>query len=378
MNAHRFLARLLAGALITASHACFADEAAKQTAPPAPTPPAAKPTAAANPAEAAKNAKPAKPAKAPEPVKPPDEAKLRATLTKSLAFLAKENEAWMEEKGCNSCHHLPELIWTHREAKRRGFAVDQKKFDEWLAWANNEAPKKAGGSQEAAFMLLAMPEKPDPAVVKTVLAEQRPDGGFPGQGQFAGAQQRGKADADATTLRVFLLALASAADSKAEADAALAKAAPLLQKKDAPTSLESLVFRILFAEHFGKAQEADALRAQILKLQRGDGGWSYIIGTNQSDPWATGEALYVLHASADPKTADAVARAQHWLLSQQGEDGSWPLGFSYISKGDRSSPEKAKSRKDATRIYTAFATDWATLGLLQAIPVKDAVATVQK
>jgi squalene-hopene/tetraprenyl-beta-curcumene cyclase len=367
MNAHRFLARLLAVVLAMASYACFADEAAKPAAPVPVAPPP-------KPAEAGKT----KPAKAPEPVKPPDEAKLRATLTRSLAFLAKENEAWMEEKGCNSCHHLPELIWTHREAKRRGFAVDQKKFEEWLAWANNEAPKKAGGSQEAAFLLLANPEQPAPDTIKTVAAEQRPNGSFPGQGQFSGAQQRGAADADATTLRVFLLALASAPDAKAEADAALAKAAPLLQKKDTPTTVESMVFRVLFADHFGKTQEADALCAQILKLQRGDGGWSYIIGTNQSDPWATGEALYVLHASADPKTADAVARAQNWLVSQQGEDGSWPLGFSYISKGDRSSPAKSKSRKDATRIYTAFATDWATLGLLQAIPVKGGVATAQK
>lgn len=373
MNAQRFLARLLGVALVMTCYVCFADDTAKPAAPSpsAPAAPAAKPAVAANPAEAAKNAKPAK---APEPVKPPDEAKLRATLTKSLGFLAKENEAWMEEKGCNSCHHLPELIWTHREAKRRGFPVDQKKFDEWVAWANNEAPKKAGGSQEAAFLLLANPEQPAPDTIKTVAAEQRPNGSFPGQGQFSGAQQRGGADADATTLRVFLLALASAPDAKAEADAALAKAAPLLQKKDTPTTVESQVFRILFAERFGKTQEAEALRAQILKLQRGDGGWSYIIGANQSDPWATGEALYVLHASSDPKTADAVARAQNWLVSQQGEDGSWPLGFSYISKGDRSGPEKAKSRKDATRIYTAFATDWATLGLLQAIPVKEAVA----
>ena len=327
-------------------------------------------TPAANPVEAAKK-KAAKPA---EPVKPPTEAELRAAITRSLSFLVKENESWMEEKSCNSCHHLPELIWTHREAKRRGFAVDQKKFDEWLAWADNEAPKKAGGSEEAAFLLLANPEHPAPATIKTVAGEQKPNGSFPSQGQFSGAQQRGGADADATTLRVFLLALASAPDAKAEADDALAKAAPLLQKKDNATSVESLVFRVLFAEHFSKQQEADELRAQILKLQRGDGGWSYIIGANQSDPWATGEALYILHASANPKTADAVARAQKYLLKQQGENGSWPLGFSYISKGDRSGPEKAKSSKDATRIYTAFATGWSTLALLQSVPVKETVA----
>jgi hypothetical protein len=36
---------------------------------------------------------------------------------------------------------------------------------------------------------------------------------------------------------------------------------------------------------------------------------------------------------------------------------------------DRSAPAEAKSLKDATMIYTYWGSAWATIGLLQAVPV---------
>ena len=94
------------------------------------------------------------------------------------------------------------------------------------------------------------------------------------------------------------------------------------------------------------------------------------MGENQSDPLATGEVLYALQpSSSDPPTAEAIARAQHWLLKTQRDDGSWPIDITHISKIDRSAPAKAKSLKDATGIYTYWGTSWATIGLLQGVPL---------
>ena len=276
----------------------------------------------------------------------------------------------MEQKDCNSCHHLPEMLWSHREAKLRGFGIDQKKFDEWLAWADKRAKEKGPGLEMLAFMKLAMPERATPELTKMIVADQKPDGSWNPAGQFTG-QKRGNPDAQATSTRVFLLALASPDTAAPEAEAARTKAAAFLAKKDAPGSLESLVVRMIYARSTGNTADADTLRTQILKQQRGDGGWSFIIGENMSDAHATGEALYGLQASvSDPATAEAIARAQQWLLKTQREDGSWPSDFTRISKGDRSAPSKAKSAKDAERIYTYFGSGWATIGLLQAVPVK--------
>lgn len=330
-------------------------------------PPSAKAAPASNPAEAAKNA----PAKKAEPVKPPSEAELRVGITKSLGFVAREGEEWMTAKNCNGCHHMPEMLWSHREAKRRGFEVDAKKYDEWLEWAVERATDKRPGLEEAALMILALPARPAPELTKLLAAEQKPDGSWKPAGQFSGMQKRGAGDAQANTLRLNLIALATPQPAAAESDGAHTKAAAMLQKKDTPTTVESLVFRTLYARRFGKHEEASALLKDIVKRQRGDGGWSYILGENMSDVLATGLALYVLQENAaDPPTANAIARAQHWLLQTQREDGSWPIDITHISQIDRSGPGKAKSFKDATGIYTYWGTSWATLGLLQGVPVK--------
>ena len=309
----------------------------------------------------------------PPATKPPTETELRAVITKGLGFLAKDGEAWMKSKDCNGCHHMPEMLWSHREAKLRGFEVDQEKFDEWLMWADEHAKDKKPGLEMMALMKLAMPERPSPELTKLILAEQKADGSWKPAGQFADMQKRGAPDAQANATRLFLLALATPDAAQAEADAARTKAAAILAKKDVPTSMESLVFRTLYARSVGKPEDADTLRAEILKQQRGDGGWSSCLGENMSDPLATGQVLYALQpSSSDPRTAEAIARAQHWLVKTQHDDGSWPMDITHISKIDRSAPAKAKSFKDATAIYTYFGSGWATIGLLQGVPLKDA------
>jgi len=372
MNPHRFLVRLLGVALGASS---MAVDAAEEVRPAQPAKPVATvaPTAPAPPAPAAKSPEPAKNAPAakpaPPPVKPPTDAELRATIAKSLVFLGKDGDKWMEERNCNSCHEMPQLVWSHREAKQRGFAIDEKKYDEWLKWTLDNAKKPA--REEAALLVLALPERPAPELIKYIATTQKADGTWESGGQFTGMQKRGAPDAVANATRLSLIGLATAQPAGPELATARFKAAEMLQKKDDPTSLESLVFRTLCAWRFGTPQEVDGLRAQILKAQRGDGGWSYYLGENMSDPLATGQALYVLQPTlSDPKTADAIAKAQQWLVKTQSGDGSWPIDVNHISKVDRSSEDKAKSRRDSTMIYTFWGSAWATIGLLQAFPLK--------
>ena len=346
--------------LVALSAGCAVAQAAD--APPPVKPPAA-------------SAPPAKPE--PPPVKPPTEAELRATITKSLGFLGKDGDKWMEERNCNSCHEMPHLIWSHREARHRGFAIDEKKFEEWLKWTLDNAKKPA--REEAASLILALPERPAPELIKSIATTQKADGTWDAGGQFTGMQKRGAPDAVANATRLSLIGLATAQPAGPELATARFKAAEALLKKDDPTSLESLFFRTLCAWRFGTPQEVDALRAQILKAQRGDGGWSSYLGENMSDPLATGQALYALQpSSSDPKIADAIARAQNWLVKTQREDGSWPIDVTHISKVDRSAEDKAKSRRDSTLIYTFWGSAWATIGLLQGVPLSDKAAVTAK
>ncbi len=299
-----------------------------------------------------------------------EERSLHAVIEKGLGYLASEGDRWMEEKSCNSCHHLPELLWSHREASSRGFTVDKARYVEWLSWSEGRAADKKPGVEEAALMILALPERAAPDLIKLLADEQQADGTWKPAGQFSGMQKRGAADATANATRLNLLALDTCPNAEGVAEAARAKAGTVLQKTSAPAAIESLVFRALYARQRHGGAEADAVIKDILSRQRGDGGWSSVLGENMSDALATGQVLYALQpAAGDRKVSDAINRAQAWLIQKQQADGSWPIDITHISKVDRSAAAKAKSFRDATSIYTYWACGWATIGLLQGVPV---------
>jgi hypothetical protein len=308
-------------------------------------------------------------ARAEEQAKSPSPERLRAAITRSLAFLSREGDQWMADKDCNACHHLPELLWSHREAKRRGFPIDQAKFAEWVAWAGGRVKDTKPGREAVALMCLAMPDAPPADATGIILEGQQADGTWKPAGQFATMQKRDASEAVANSSRLFLLALGVQEKDKGVAADARVKAAASLARKESPKTVETLVFRALFARRNDSPKEAAALCAELVKLQHADGGWGWWIAEPQGDALATGEVLYLLAQSPDAYS-DAIGRAQLWLLSTQGEDGSWLIDITRISRIDRSAPGKAKSLKDATGIYQFWGTAWATIGLLQGVPVR--------
>ena len=146
----------------------------------------------------------------PPPVVPLTEAELRPIITKSLGFLAKEGDEWIAARNCNGCHHLPGLLWSHREAKMRGFAVDQAKFEEWTSWAVEQmSGKRKPGLVEAALMTLAVPKKSSPMLTQVITKAQKADGAWdPGQ-VIATMQKRkpGEPDKGNNVTRLCLVAL---------------------------------------------------------------------------------------------------------------------------------------------------------------------------
>ena len=59
---------------------------------------------------------------------------VRGAVRRGLALLEKEGVAWITERKCISCHHVPFLVWTHQAAANRGIEVDPKKTAEWTEW----------------------------------------------------------------------------------------------------------------------------------------------------------------------------------------------------------------------------------------------------
>ena len=294
----------------------------------------------------------------------PDEAKLRATVTKGLAYLDKEADKWMNERTCNGCHHMPSLLWSHREAQRRGFPADQKMLDEFVDWSLSRT--KDGPSEMLALLTFGLPDKASPEMASQILKGQKANGSWNPAGQFT-QQKRGEADARTNATRLSLLAL-----SRPSVDEARAKAANFLAKSGPATCIDSLMVRAFYAQRFGPPEDVVTARAEILIHQHTDGGWSFMLDEEQSDPQATGEALYVLSQFPEGVPSGAVARGEAWLVNHQREDGGWDVDLRRISTNSRSGPEKAKSFKDGTMIYTYWGSAWATIGALQHFPVTEA------
>lgn len=68
-----------------------------------------------------------------------NDAAVREAISRSLPILEKDGVAWMNERGCMSCHHVPFLLWSHRAALSHGLAVDVKKLAEWDQWAQKDS-----------------------------------------------------------------------------------------------------------------------------------------------------------------------------------------------------------------------------------------------
>src|SRR5437870_2652921 len=60
----------------------------------------------------------------------PASSQTRQAAERGLDFLEKQGVQWMETRKCGSCHHAPMMLWSHSEAKKRGFAIKQKSLDE--------------------------------------------------------------------------------------------------------------------------------------------------------------------------------------------------------------------------------------------------------
>ena len=311
-----------------------------------------------------------------------DTAAIRAAIQKGLVFLEKEGVQWHEEKGCLSCHHIPFMAWTHREAQRHGIPVDAKKLEQWIAWCGEWAEPKGGNDVLAELMLFLPkeivpagdPKKKLEAVPAKLAGFQKADGSWTASGQFH-AQQWPTTEANEVTSMLMLQALNTSWGADAEkSKAAREKGLAWLKGTQKPSyeGTNSYTMRLLAGQRLGDAGRQDALCEALISQQEADGGWSWKVALEGSDPIATGEVLFVLNATGrkDAAIAEAQRRAVANLLKIQREDGAWFQTHKRISKKMR----KEEAPK-VDGIYTYWSTAWATLGLLSTLP-EAAVAEV--
>lgn len=295
-------------------------------------------------------------------------------IDRGLDFLAKDALAWKAEHNCVSCHHAALVVWSMREAKQRGHAVDEPVLAEltkWIAESGNgkyglarpaSAPNAA--SWKAIYFALALgtDPKPDAAVqdglkllLTTVESEQTENGSW-----STWPETRppifGNSDESLTALAI-LSVLPAAATGDVEAKTVRDKGIKWLAETKTDDDPQSIALRLVLWRRLGRPpEEWEPLVRRIKDRQRADGGWSQN-DDMASDAWATGQALYAL-AFAKSKTDDeSIARGQTFLLKSQRDDGSWPM---------TSRPTKPGGEGSTSLIpITGGASAWAVLGLVR-------------
>lgn len=289
---------------------------------------------------------------------------------KGLAFVETKSLAWLRERKCASCHHVPFMVWAQREARERGFAIDEAGLQEatdFLLAADNRAgivPNPGEGDRPgnpyslvAVFTTLAFREAgtPPPAAPEImakaaahVLSKQETDGSWK---RFEGRPPLMDLQEPATLLAEYSLGPQPAAgDATAPSRE---KTRQWLIANSKGENQQALCWRILIGHE--RQPSVDLL----LQRQHADGGWGQT-GEMASDAYATGQAVYALVSRGGiDRDAPAIVRARDFLVKTQNPDGSWTMGSRPPNNGG--DVDGAGNLEPITVAGAA----WGVLGLLQ-------------
>lgn len=305
----------------------------------------------------------------------PAEAVLSA-VTRSVPFLQREGQGWIENRKCVSCHQVPFMVWSLSEARGAGVKVDEEMLDETAAWAvdwqNWTAPKNReetdqakaeSGNVDTMYQLLLSSDYTGSdastdwtaAYDAALVSNQQEDGSWKACGQLP-TQDRPVRETNEVTTMWTLLALEPRSSELPDWNEKLAAAKHYLAEAKPGQSSEWWAVRVLFEQRFGSPEKVTELKNDLLSKQHEDGGWGWLL-EKPSDALGTGIVLFAL--SHEPQEADAAAieRTRRFLLDTQQEDGSWTVP---------STLKRAKGKPKETSTY--WGTAWAVIGLVRTQP----------
>lgn len=303
----------------------------------------------------------------------PTAEQLRAAVQRSVPYLESRGQEWIEERNCVSCHQVPYMLWSLRSAQEHGLKLDEAKLRETFDWAADikhfaadvddvkfDEKDTAGRNVDTLYtLLLARGDSPNaeiPAWANSfesyLVGLQQKDGSWKPCGQLPG-QRRPVPETTVVATIWALLALDKSAP-RDELKKKVEAARNLFDKAKPGQSAEWWAVRLMFERRFGDAQQADALLAQLKKLQHEDGGWGWLV-SEDSDALATGIVLYALRHEQD--VGPVVGRAQKFLLATQQKNGSWRVP---------STLQRFNGAEKPTSTY--LGTAWAAIGILNTLP----------
>ncbi len=341
-----------------------------------------------------------RPALAAEPAASPatTTAQVQQAVDRSFKYLQIESGAWLSERQCAACHHVPMPLWALAEAERQGYAIDKKYLtdsfesllgskDKLLASkifpnpADKPDPRPIGRGLNMGLPFLAVAAQSLPSltegqkqslklIAEEIVKKQQPDGSWE---FFAGLRRPPINESQTTDAAWIIMALEGqmGPDAPKAQREALTKAIAWLDgaKRDLH---QDKVMTVLMGVRAGKPRKTlQKAIDELLALQRADGGWSQTVPELKSDAFATGQTLYALALAGYTADRPEIKRGIDFLVATQEKDGTWPM----IS---RSTPNGEPGSSKLLTPITCAAGSWATLALARLVPKDSAARNAQK
>ena len=271
----------------------------------------------------------------------------RTAVERSLPLIQQGTATWNERQSCGACHHHPLMFRATAVAQRQGFAVNAQLLGAQVErfrrlFAGRERRQKEVLATEAGVLRWNLRNGGDPSFTGAWFLSSFADAGLL-QGPLATEAlvlarmqlQDGSwryapprvpvmsSDFTATAAAIRTLQAFGSPGDAEELNARTMRATNWL-RTHSPVTTDDKVFRI-FGLRWANS-DAALLSAAVTSLrdeQNPDGGWSQLPGLN-SDAYATGQVLVVLHEAGSVRTDDPLyARGVKYLLETQEPDGSW-------------------------------------------------------
>lgn len=303
------------------------------------------------------------------------EVKFHQQLAKGLELLKQGAIATTEARACFTCHSHSMPVVAHALADQKGFLMDTAWRDAQLAesrpWLESRRRRMVegrgvpGSATTIGYELMmeqASGAQSSPLIedmLTYLFKTQRDDGSWSGGGKRPPTE-----GSVFTSTTLAIQGLRFYAPNRPDTKAATEKAREWLSIA-VPQDTEDLVFRLWGRLAVGaRKKEVSQAKRELIAEQRADGGWAQTKELD-SDAYATGTALFVLHKAGMGARNAVYKKGVKYLLETQAEDGTWRVAKRAvpIQKHFETGFPYGKDQ-----FISAVATAWADMALLHTLP----------
>lgn len=253
-----------------------------------------------------------------------------AAVEQALGMVEKQSYNFIRIGGCNSCHSQDLASAAAAFARSRALPAPQQIPQ--LPQSMMPSPERVMdlgivGAGSTAWELVdfgmnGMPKTAyTDAAVRAIKALQTPQGNWSANESRRPPMNAG--DFQTAAVAIYAIRHYTPTGGEASSEQAITRAVAWLEGASPKTTQDRAFHALALAWASTGSESAQRAARALVAMQRADGGWSQLPGTD-SDAYATGQVLFALNtAGRMPPTDPVYRKGVDYLLRTQAADGTW-------------------------------------------------------